>query len=273
MAGQPGLLPEPAGLVNHRQPEVLPQSQGELAVEVVAGGVQDGWAEFPGQPGGQVQAERGGVVGARRQPVREQPVVGHAVHRGDAPPVQVALRHREPGLRDHVRVEARLALGRRNPLGAHGVAGVGGRQRVGDQVQHPPGDRPAVCTCVAVGTWATRGTALGAGDAVGQDVQVAGGRRPQRGGPASGRAARGGQRVAEPALADSQPGEQHGPGRIGGGHPVQRRPRHVRPVHGQGEGGQPFRRGAQQRQRRLPVTRSPQHGGPAVRSRAPQPGA
>ena len=50
-------------------------------------------------------------------------------------------------------------------------------------------------------------------------------------------------------------------------------PRDVRPVHGQREGGEPPRRRVQQAQRGRAIARSPHHGGPAVGTRAPQPGA
>ncbi len=105
---------------------------------------------------------------------------------------------------------------------------------------------------------AVRGALTGR-DPVGQHVQLP--PRPRRAaGPPCGRARRRGPptAVGQPALAAGQPGEQDGPGRFRGGHPVQRGPRGVRPVHGQREGGQPPRRRAQQAQRGRAVPRSPQ---------------
>ena len=165
MPRQPGLLPETAGFVDHRQAEVLPQGQRELAVQVVAGRVQHGRAEPLDQPGGQVVAQAGRGVGPRWQPVWQQPVVRHAVDQGDPAAIEVALGDRETGLGQHVRIQAGLLLGQRDLLGADGVTGVGGRQRVGDQVQHPARlglERPAP-------PWQP----LGPRDALFQHVQLA----------------------------------------------------------------------------------------------------
>jgi hypothetical protein len=230
--GQPGLFPESPRLVDHRQAEVLTQGQGQLAVQVVAGRVQHGGPQPGDQPGRVLVAEGGRTVGLRRQPVGQQPVVRHAVHGGDPAAVPVPLGHREADLGHHVRVQPGRALGHRDLLGPHRVAGVGGGQRVGDQVQHGAGLGPERLPAP--------GQPVRARDALLQQVQLAGQGRADLGLLAAGHAVQRGHGGPEPALAGGQPGQQQGPVRVGGGHPVQRPPGRVRPVDRQRERGQPL---------------------------------
>ena len=203
--GQPGVLPEAAHLVQHRQLRGVAQRERDQRVGVVARRVQDAGPDLCDQAGRVLEAVGRDRVRAAGHDPRQQPVVRDAVDGHQATAVDRAGRDREADPGDDVRVESGItvggALGDGDLLGADGVAGAGRRQRVGDDVQDGAG--PAV-----PGRGQLRDVQAVWLEHVGLGPEPA----PQPGRPPAARAVKRANRVGEPALPVGQPGGEPGPG-------------------------------------------------------------
>ena len=188
-----------------------------------------------------------------------------------------------------MRVEPGLALGQRDLVRPDRVSGAGGRQRVRDQVQHPPRHvhRRASATrfvarsgfpaarfmivarnrCYLPRTGHDHGSALWGG---GQKGSLGGEGGAEAAGAPAGGAVQGVEGVGEAAFAPGQAGGQHRWRRVESAQGGRRRGGLVR---GQGEGGLAPGRGGQRHQRRVPLPRAPEHRRPPVGPGQPEPAA
>jgi hypothetical protein len=264
VAGQPGVLPEAAHLVDDRQPGRVAQGQGDERVGVVGRGVQDGRLEIGGEAGGIPQVRLvEGVHPAGHDP-RQQPVVGDAVHGDPGPAVDRARRDGEADPGGDVRVEAHGPLGQRDLLRSDRVAGVGRRQRVGDEVQD---------TAFGGVSRAFRAFRLLGGERQPSGLKhldLGADRLPQPSGPPAGSAVEFAHRVRQPSLTVGEPGREPGARRVVHRQADQGRPGDRGLIHRQAEGGQLGRRPFQGGERAAAVPRAPRSGGFAVGAGEPQ---
>ena len=284
--GQPGVLPEAADLVDDGYLVSAAQGERDPSVGVVARGVQDGGFDIARKPGGQVQAQVGGLVRAGREDRREQAVVGDAVEDDQPAAVEPSRGHGISAPGDDVRIQARRSLGSDDLVGPDRVPGAGGRQRVGDQVQDAARGA-SFMIAGRNGRFSTRtardhGLALGggladAGVGAGEDGLLG----EEGGAEAAGSAGWGGTEAADPAgwggvegldgvgeaaFAPGQAGGQDRAGTVVVGQRGDGGCCGCRLVGGQGEGGQAAGVGGQRGQRRVALPRAPQRCRASVRA-------
>ena len=276
VAGQPGVLPEPAHLVHHGQAEPFAQGEGEPGVGEVARRVQHRGPDPARQLGGELQVHAGGLpggVGAGGHEPRQQAVIGHAVQHDQAAPIEPALGHRVSAPGNHVRIEPGGPLSDRDLVRPDRVPGAGSGQGVGDQVQHasrhpllaPSRTAPAAQFMIMCRNG--RYLAKTAHDH-GRAGLLGGESGAQAAGWAGACCFECLEGLGELALFPGQARGQCGAGPVVFWQPGQGGRGGVWLIHGQGERGQAPGRGGQGRERRVPLPRSPQHGRPAVWSGA-----
>jgi hypothetical protein len=271
MPGQPGVLPEPAHLVHHRQPVPFPQRQRDHGVGVVARGVQKTWLKLLGQPGGEFQALGGRFVGARGDAPGQQAVIRDAVEHDQAPGVERALGHREAAPGDHVRIEPGCLLSERDLVRADRVPGARARERVVHQVEDAAGRSRRFMIMGRNGRYLPK-TTHDHGFSCGgrQDALLGGEGFAEAAGLRAVGVGQGLDGFGEAALAAGQAGGEDRAGAVVIRQPLQGGGSGLGLVDGQAERGQPPGRGVERGQRGGPVARAPQRRRPAIGPSEPQ---